>query len=212
LVPLPLLAGPKPPPACQTRADLELRFSPDGGCTKAIVDEIRAARSKILVLAYSFTSDQIEQALVASKDRGVDVQVIIDRARTGERSSGASVLDRHAVKVYSDGAHSIQHQKVMIIDPDDPTATIILGSFNFTKSAEDSNSENIVVIRSQDMARVFVENWELHRRHSKLYGDVVSEGRWRGFLTSVETGILIGLAPLILCLIIWRYRLKRKNP
>ena len=39
-------------------------FSPKGGCTNAIVRQINAAKTSILVQAYSFTSTPIAKALV----------------------------------------------------------------------------------------------------------------------------------------------------
>ena len=39
-------------------------FSPHGGCTEAIVDQIDNAKSEILIQAYSFTSAPIAKALV----------------------------------------------------------------------------------------------------------------------------------------------------
>jgi phosphatidylserine/phosphatidylglycerophosphate/cardiolipin synthase-like enzyme len=44
------------------------------------------------------------------------------------------------------------------------------GSFNFTKAAEDSNAENLLVIRGQpDLAREYVANYDAHRAHSQAY-------------------------------------------
>ena len=46
---------------------------------------------------------------------------------------------------------------------------VITGSFNFTKAAETNNAENLLVIRSTDMAKVYAENWEEHKGHSERY-------------------------------------------
>jgi hypothetical protein len=43
---------------------VKVYFSPRGGCTEAIVDEIDHAKSEIYVQAYSFTSAPIAKALV----------------------------------------------------------------------------------------------------------------------------------------------------
>lgn len=48
-------------------------FSPKGGCTNAIVQELDKAKSSILVQAYSFTSAPIAKVLVAAHERGVKV-------------------------------------------------------------------------------------------------------------------------------------------
>ncbi len=53
----------------------------------------------------------------------------------------------------------------MIIDK----AVVITGSFNFTKAAEEKNAENLLVLRSKELARGYIENWERHKEHSEKY-------------------------------------------
>ena len=48
-----------------------------------------------------------------------------------------------------------RHNKIMVLDD----ATVITGSFNFTKSAEQSNAENLLVIRSAELAGIYAGNW-----------------------------------------------------
>src|SRR5215469_10116282 len=50
-------------------ASAEVYFSPKGGCTDAIVNELRKARREILLLAYSFSSKPVAQALLEAKNR-----------------------------------------------------------------------------------------------------------------------------------------------
>ena len=47
--------------------------------------------------------------------------------------------------------------------------TVITGSFNFAKAAEEKNAENLLVITSADMARLYLENWMEHKEHSEAY-------------------------------------------
>jgi phosphatidylserine/phosphatidylglycerophosphate/cardiolipin synthase-like enzyme len=54
----------------------------------------------------------------------------------------------------------------MIIDKE----TVMTGSFNFTKAAEEKNAENLLVIKSKELAKVYMENWYKHREHSDEYG------------------------------------------
>jgi len=141
---------------------MEPHFSPRGGCTEAIVAEIEHARSSIHVQAYSFTSQPIADALVSAKKRGVDVQLIVDKGQTEERSLFDEVAAAHC-PTFVDRAHAIAHNKVMVIDG----GTVITGSFNFTAAAERSNAENLLVIRSKELAAVYEENWQKHKEHSE---------------------------------------------
>ena len=48
-------------------ADIQVYFSPKGGCTEAVVANLDKATNTILVQAYSFTSAPIAKALVDAK-------------------------------------------------------------------------------------------------------------------------------------------------
>jgi len=147
-------------------AQVQVYFSPRGGCTEAIVSVIGQAKSEILVQAYSFTSAPIAKALVEAHKRGVRVQVILDRSQRKEKYSSADFTAHAGIPTYIDAAHAIAHNKVMVIDQ----AVVITGSFNFTKAAEGNNAENLLVIRSKDLAKVYIENWEKHKEHAGRYG------------------------------------------
>jgi phosphatidylserine/phosphatidylglycerophosphate/cardiolipin synthase-like enzyme len=54
---------------------------------------------------------------------------------------------------------------VIIVDRE----VVITGSFNFTRAAEESNVENLLIIRDKALAREYLENWERHRAHSEGY-------------------------------------------
>jgi phosphatidylserine/phosphatidylglycerophosphate/cardiolipin synthase-like enzyme len=56
-----------------TPARVAVYFSPNGGATDAVVREVNAATTQILVQAYSFTSAPIAKALVDAHKRGVHV-------------------------------------------------------------------------------------------------------------------------------------------
>jgi len=46
---------------------------------------------------------------------------------------------------------------------------VITGSFNFTKAAEERNAENLLIIRSKQFAKEYLNNWEQHKVHSEKY-------------------------------------------
>ena len=140
-------------------------FSPDGGCTEAVVSVLNGAKSTVLVQAYSFTSAPIAKALVDAQRRGIDVRVILDKSQKGAQYSSADFLAHAAVPVWIDDKHAIAHNKVMIIDG----RTVITGSFNFTKAAEEKNAENLLVIKNPRLAKEYIQNWAAHRQHSIPY-------------------------------------------
>lgn len=141
-------------------------FSPKGGCTEAIVGTLNSAKSTVLVQAYSFTSQAIAKAIVDAHKRGVDVHVILDKSQKSERYTSATFLVNEGIPTYIDAAHRIAHNKVIIIDG----KTVITGSFNFTKSAEEGNAENLLVISNdRDLAQRYTSNWKEHLGHSEPF-------------------------------------------
>ena len=140
-------------------------FSPRGGCTEAVVEALGRARSTVLVQAYSFTSAPIAKALVEAHRRGVKVVVVLDRSQRTEKYSSATFVRNEGIPCFIDAQHAIAHNKVMVIDG----LTVITGSFNFTKAAEDNNAENLLLIQDTQMAVKYAKNWEVHWQHSEPY-------------------------------------------
>jgi phosphatidylserine/phosphatidylglycerophosphate/cardiolipin synthase-like enzyme len=144
----------------------QVYFSPGGEATYAICRALSSAKITVLVQAYSFTSAPIAEALVKAHKRGVKVQVILDRSQRTQKYSSADFLVNAGIPTRIDAAHAIAHNKVMIIDNE----VVITGSFNFTKAAEEKNAENLLVIRSKELAAQYARNWHGHEDHSELYG------------------------------------------
>jgi phosphatidylserine/phosphatidylglycerophosphate/cardiolipin synthase-like enzyme len=152
---------------------MEVYFSPKGGCTDAIVQEIDAAKNSILVQAYSFTSKPIAEALVAAHKRGVKTSVILDSEQETTNYSEADFLIHEGMPPLIDDEHAIAHNKIMIIDD----GVVITGSFNFTTQAEKSNAENLLIIRDKLVAKTFADNWNDHAAHSRAYQDKAKKDR-----------------------------------
>jgi len=138
-------------------------FSPDGGCTQAIIDSISKSKSEILVQAYIFTAEPMAKALLGVHKRGVKVFVILDKSQKKDGYSPATFFANQGIPTYIDSYHARAHDKVMIIDKE----VVITGSFNFSKSAETQNAENVLIIRSVELARLYRENWMKHKGHSE---------------------------------------------
>jgi phosphatidylserine/phosphatidylglycerophosphate/cardiolipin synthase-like enzyme len=139
-------------------------FSPKGGCTDAIVRELRAARREVCVLAYGFTSRPIAEALVEAKLRGVHVDIVLDHSNEGDPHSDLPFLLEQGLLPLVDDHHGIAHNKVMLIDGQ----VLITGSFNFTHHAESSNAENLLILKGHpDLAFAYRQDFEAHKAHAR---------------------------------------------
>ena len=159
-------AGQEPAPAT-----VSVCFTPGpDSCAELIADRIDAARSKVRVQAYWLTSPIILRAIAAAKRRGLDVAAILDKTQdrhdsNRSRYTGAIYLANAGVPVWIDDAPAIAHNKIIVLDD----RTVLTGSFNFTKSADTRNAENVVTIESSVVARWFTENWEERRAVSRVF-------------------------------------------
>jgi phosphatidylserine/phosphatidylglycerophosphate/cardiolipin synthase-like enzyme len=150
--------------AWRTPLSVAVHFSPKGGCTEAIVHELATARHEVLVLAYSFSSKPISQALVDAKLRGVHVEVVLDHSNEHEVYSDLHFFLEQGVVPLIDPHHAIAHNKVMIIDG----RTLLTGSFNFTHHAEAENAENLLVIKGHPtLLHAYRQNFAAHKAHSR---------------------------------------------
>jgi phosphatidylserine/phosphatidylglycerophosphate/cardiolipin synthase-like enzyme len=147
---------------------LAIYFTPPAGAASGLIKQIDGAKKSIKVMAYGFTATNLAEALVRAKRRGVDVGLIQDEKSAQNNRETLPMLLAAGIDVRSDGKHAIQHNKVMLIDDD----IVITGSYNFTKSAEKRNAENIMIVRSSYAAKRYADNWKAHWEHSEKVTDL----------------------------------------
>ena len=149
-----------------TPARVAVYFSPRGGATDAVVQELNTAKTHVLMQAYGFTSVPIAKALVEAHKRGVKILAVLDKSNETDKYSAATFLTHAGIQPLIDAQHAIAHSKVMVID----SATIITGSFNFTKKAEESNAENLLVIKdAPELVKAYEANVQAHAAHAHPY-------------------------------------------
>ncbi|MBZ5763343.1 phospholipase D family protein [Rhizobium sp. VS19-DR104.2] len=148
-----------PAPAAAAEAAAQVGFSPEGTGRSLVLDVINTARRELRVMAYSFTAPDIAQALIAAKKRGVDVLVVVDADQSRQKSQVAALntLAIAGIQVRLNGHYQIMHDKVIVAD----RKTVQTGSFNYTRSAETANSENVIVLWDvPGYAGEFLQHWQ----------------------------------------------------
>ena len=108
---------------------------------------------------------RIAKALVGAHRRGVRVTVVLDKSQRTDKYSPADFLRNSGIPTFIDDRHAIAHNKVMVIDG----SVVLTGSFNFTKAAEESNAENLLVISDAALAAKYAANFQAHLAHSEKY-------------------------------------------
>jgi len=104
----------------------------------------------IHILIYGFSLDSVSDALIKAHNREVAVQVVFD-VREIEDYNEYQKLKTAGVKVRNDANSKDMHDKVMIVDG----IIVATGSFNWSDRAENYNNENLIVINSTYIARIY---------------------------------------------------------
>jgi len=132
-------------------------FSPNGGVRSRIVSEINKAASTIDVAIYSFTAEELCDALIAARNRGVAVRIIADSSQATSSSSKIAALEQlgFSVRRMAGLFNGIMHNKYMILDG----KSLFTGSYNWSLSAEDSNYENAIFIQGSSVVQSYISDF-----------------------------------------------------
>lgn len=144
---------------------IRVGFSPEGTASALVLDVINNAQHSIRMLSYVMTSPDIVNALIAAKQRGVNILVVADYNVNQSREKSQECLKellRAGIPVRVINTYRSLHDKVIIADKN----TVQTGSFNYAYSAFSMNSENVVVItNAPDVTASFMDLWR-----SRWYG------------------------------------------
>jgi len=145
------------PPLTINGTPVEIYFSPDDGVAERIIDLINGAQESIYFMAYTFTSQDIGTAIIERAHAGVSVAGVMDTDQIlSNQGTEYDKFMQSGLDIRKDGNKGLMHHKVIIIDQ----KIVITGSYNFTKSAEISNDENIVIIFSPDVATQYLQEFQ----------------------------------------------------
>ncbi|MDB5080822.1 MAG: hypothetical protein JWP00_2746 [Chloroflexi bacterium] len=134
-------------------------FAAEDGVGNRIVDELKKSSRSIYFMAFSFTNENIGNAVIDKAKAGVTVGGVFET--TGSNTTFSEYgkmgsLNLPNLKVYTDGNPYVMHHKVFIIDE----KTVILGSFNFSDNADQSNDENVLIVEDANMAKAFKQEYD----------------------------------------------------
>lgn len=135
---------------------VENYFSPQDRAQSRIVARIEEARQSIRFLAFSFTSGEIADAMIARSQAGVGVQGVMENRNVTGTGAKFKALQQGGVAIFADGNCYTMHHKLIIIDE----RTVITGSYNFTNRAEETNDENFLIIDDPALARQFLDEFD----------------------------------------------------
>ena len=124
--------------------------------------------------------------LIKAKERGVDVQVILDQnvdfvsnkhkdkwVAQGKNAWSFRALKEAGIDVWYDNLTTYTHAKTVVIDKE----VVIIGSANWSKSVLNKNAETNVLIRSSKLARellTYFDEIKIDKKASHVIPDTIN--------------------------------------
>jgi phosphatidylserine/phosphatidylglycerophosphate/cardiolipin synthase-like enzyme len=121
---------------------------------EVVMQAIDDANDSLYLAAYQYTNKDIIQRIIASKQRGVKVFVLLDR--TQKNGDAQAEMVTSGIECRVDQRFRIMHHKFIIIDGQH----IETGSFNYSANADQVNAENALYLKDvPDIAKKYKEQW-----------------------------------------------------
>lgn len=130
-------------------------FLPEERAIDRLVELTQQAQTEVLFLAFSFTDNELGEALWARHKAGVTVRGVMEASQVGSGSEYER-LRRLGVDVRLDGNPYAMHHKVLIWDG----RIVAFGSYNFSRRAEHVNDENLLIVHDPALAQAFREEFQ----------------------------------------------------
>jgi cardiolipin hydrolase len=136
--------------------EYKIAFSPGSDCKKLILDTIREATHKLDVCVFTISDDTISDALKAAFDRGIEIRILTDNLKVSDEGSDIEYLYNSGIDIRIDRSENHMHHKFMVAD----CLVTITGSYNWTRSAEKYNQENVIWINDEQFSSSFLSEFE----------------------------------------------------
>ena len=130
-----------------------------------LIDKIDAAQKSIHIASFEFDLTPVAEALVAAKERGVEVRWVTDDEHGLEADEEPghgqfAMLEEAGIEIKDDGRSALMHNKFWVFDGE----WVWTGSTNITVNGIFKQNNNVIAIRSTKLAEIyereFQEMWE----------------------------------------------------
>ena len=159
-----------------------------GGPDEVLADAIHAARLSLDVAVYSLNLWSIRNALLDAHRRGVNVRMVMESDNMD--SDEAQALIAAGIPILGDRREGLMHDKFVVIDRQE----VWTGSLNFTTGGAYKDNNNLLRIRSLEVAQDYTREFEEMFVEDKFGPDVIADTPYPS-LTIGDTPLEIYFSP-----------------
>ena len=131
-------------------------FSPkDEALHNGVIPLIQQSHKTIRIMMFYFTNKKVVAELINAHNRGVDIKIIVDYEPTAEKYSAIDIVRGAGIPIKVENWNGKMHTKSAVFDDE----YCVIGSTNWTSTAEYVNDENMLVIKSTKIANQITQEF-----------------------------------------------------
>ena len=132
-----------------------------GSIEGRLIEKINAAKTSIHIASFEFDLTPVAEALIAAKQRGVDIRWVTDDEHGLESDEEPghgqfAMLQEAGIEVRSDARSALMHNKFWIFDGQ----IVWTGSTNITENGIFKQDNNAIAIQSPELAAIYEREFE----------------------------------------------------
>ncbi|MFY0672602.1 MAG: DUF1669 domain-containing protein [Bacteroidia bacterium] len=131
-------------------------FSPENSGQAYLEQILFKASKSIWVCVFTISDNELANALIKKHKEGLEVKVITDNDKIYDRGSDILKMKEQGIEIRIDDTRHHMHHKFAIIDKE----TFINGSYNWTRSADEYNHENLIITKDEALVECFSQEFK----------------------------------------------------
>lgn len=167
----------KPITAPAVPSQLRILFSPDDDVRSELLNLINGEQTMLCIAMFAFTDQDIADALLAARNRGVRIEIISDPVCLHDKNNKITYLCDEGICTmlynpqYDAGKQSsVMHHKFALFKcPHGGAPLVWTGSFNFTRSASRANQENVIITTDPSAVKRFNDQFTVLKKRARHY-------------------------------------------
>lgn len=131
-------------------------FSPGDDCLNAILEALDNTRSSIKICVFTISDNRITKKLIQLHEKNKHMKIITDNEKLHDKGSDIKWLSESGIAVKVDKTRHHMHHKFALID----NKLLLTGSYNWTRSAEAYNHENLLITNNRNVCRQYQKEYD----------------------------------------------------
>jgi len=133
----------------------KIYFSPGKECLNGIISTLESAKKSIKICVFTISDNRIAETIRKMFEKGIDVKIISDNDKRFDKGADVIYLAKLGIPTRIDETKAHMHHKYAVIDD----KISITGSYNWTRSAEKYNYENVIITDSKAITQAYIDEF-----------------------------------------------------